>query len=308
MPNTAQETKYNSADYSSIADYSAAPAYDIMQRDMQRRSHFQSLFGDKGYVKLTYDEKQFPFGECVKDMLYSKGILDSENVARHDVKLAELHRYLNEEQTSLDSSSINAISRHFYETDAAFFDVYKRFAANYLTQQVLKEDCIFQKQPTMRFYFPHAKGFNWRLNYHTDIMLGHPPQEINVWYPLTRAFGSNSMRIATLPDSLQILARYGFSFYDYQTAIQNDDALLAELHDKTMPVEAEPGEVLLFDSRCLHVLQNNKTDATRISMDLRIMPLREYEALEMPFVGTGRRRMPFAIGEYYSPDILRYQP
>jgi ectoine hydroxylase-related dioxygenase (phytanoyl-CoA dioxygenase family) len=168
----------------------------------------------------------------------------------------------------------------------------------------LGEDGIFQLSPTIRFYFPHAEGFNWRLNYHTDIMLGHPPQEINIWIPLTRVYGSNSMRLMPLEPSLAILRRYDFDFKAYAEAVQTSDALQDELNDLSFVIEGELGEAVLFDSRCLHVLQNNQTEHSRASMDLRVMPHREYQALDMKYVGTGRRLMPFTTGQYYSSEIV----
>jgi hypothetical protein len=301
MTTAVLKHSYNAADYDSVADYSAEPARSIILRDMQRTSLFQKLFGNTGYTLLKYDAALFPFGKLVLDMMFEKKLLPAR---LHNVTLSNLHQHIGEELTELDGSGINEVSRRFYERSEKFEAMYRLFV-EYLGDEFIGKDCLFQKFSTMRVYFPHAKGFNWRPNYHCDIMLGHPPQEINVWVPLTDVFGSNSIRIATLADSIELLKRYDFNFREFLAALQTDDALQDELLKRTSVVEAKIGDVLLFDSRCLHVLQNNKTNATRVSMDTRLVPVREYEALEMNYRGTGRRQMPFAIGEYYSQQILR---
>ncbi len=300
MKGSVQKTTYNVTDYSSVSDYSAPEKRAIIHRDMERTSLFQQRFDPSGVARRKYDVKRYPFAQMLADMLPEKGI-----AAPTDVDLMELHKHLVPPQMRLDNSGINEISRNYYDRNPAFDKLYNEFCAEVAVKEWLGESGIFQLSPTIRFYFPKAEGFNWRLNYHTDIMLGHPPQEINIWIPLTRVYGSNSMRLMPLEASLSILRRYDFDFKAYAEAVQTSDVLQDELNDLSFIVEGKPGEAILFDSRCLHVLQNNQTEHSRVSMDLRIMPHREYEALEMKYVGTGRRQMPFVLGEYYHKSIAK---
>jgi hypothetical protein len=291
---------YSVTDYSSVVDYGTPEKRAIIHRDMERESLFQQRFEPSGVTRRRYDVKIWPFARALVEMLPEKGI-----AAPRDVDLMELHKHLVAPQMRLDSSGINEISRNYYDRNPAFDALYTKFAREVAVKEWLSEDGIFQLSPTIRFYFPRAEGFNWRLNYHTDIMLGHPPQEINIWIPLTNVYGSNSMRLMSLDNSLSILRRFDFDFKAYAEAVQTSDTLQDELNDLSFIIEAEPGEAILFDSRCLHVLQKNQTEHSRVSMDLRVMPLREYSALDMKYVGTGRRQMPFTTSQYYSAEIVR---
>lgn len=296
--NTPLKHRYSATDYSNVAAYAEPAAQAVIQRDMRRKSYFQAHFDESGIARRRYDLNAFPLPQAMYDMLYAKGI------GKPGTPLDELHKAVPEAMTALDSSGINEVSRQLYDITPDFAAEYRRFVEGHICRELIGEALVMQQSPTLRCYFPKARGFEWRLNYHTDIMLGHPPQEINIWLPFTRAYGSNAMRIAPLAPSLDILGRYGFDFVRFAEAVQVDDALQEELLAITAPAVMEAGEVLLFDSRCLHVLQNNQTDHTRISMDLRVMRLSEYKALEVPYTGTGRRRMPFTVGEYYSSDIV----
>ena len=65
-------------------------------------------------------------------------------------------------------------------------------------------------------------------------------------------------------------------------------------------VELSPGKALLFDSRCFHASVMNEANYTRVSMDVRIIPERDYDNLPFTYIGTGRRKSQFIAGDYYS--------
>src|SRR5262249_13171584 len=77
---------------------------------------------------------------------------------------------------------------------------------------------------------------------------------------------------------------------------------------KMRPVELDYGQYLLFDPRCLHATQNNVTDSTRISTDVRIILRRHMESLPIEYRGTGRLRMLFAPGHYYDATPISALP
>lgn len=298
MHRPAQTHPYTVVDYGSGADERSAAALAIIRRDMQRVSLFQKRFDSSGVARRRYDIERFPLPRLLAEVLQDKGLVSGP------VDLMQLHHLLTPEQTRLDASGMNEVSRLSYECGETFNAAYEHFVREFCVLELLGETAVFQNLPTIRFYFPRAEGFDWKLNYHTDVMLGHPLQEINFWIPFTRAYGANSMRIIPLAESVEFLRRYDFNFGRFADAVQNDEGLEGELARQSTVVEAEPGEAIAFDSRCLHVTQNNTTEHTRISMDFRILPLAEYEALEMDYQGTGRRKMPFKTGEYYSERII----
>ncbi|MDB4847788.1 phytanoyl-CoA dioxygenase family protein [Candidatus Pseudothioglobus singularis] len=142
-----------------------------------------------------------------------------------------------------------------------------------------------------------------RRDYHIDIMLGHPPEEINIWVPFTDSSLAKSFRILPLEFSLEILDKYNYDMQAVYFAIWNDDKLLDFLNNNSTFVELRPGQALLFDSRCFHASVMNESDFTRVSMDVRIITAKDYDNLPFKYIGTGRRKSQFITGDYYSKIV-----
>ena len=64
------------------------------------------------------------------------------------------------------------------------------------------------------------------------------------------------------------------------------------------------GEFIIFDPKCLHCTQYNTTDNTRISMDIRIMLENNFAKYSREYKTTGRKKMPFMPGHYFSTEAL----
>ena len=63
------------------------------------------------------------------------------------------------------------------------------------------------------------------------------------------------------------------------------------------PINASPGEVVLWDgSNLLHGNKENKEKFTRVSMDFRVMKLKNYIPLNKGSINTNTK---FEIGGYY---------
>jgi ectoine hydroxylase-related dioxygenase (phytanoyl-CoA dioxygenase family) len=247
---------------------------------------------------FRYDTQRYPLAELLTDMLVAKGFLrTADRAALGD--LTQLHRFLPAAVTALDTAELNEISRAFYETSPAFTACYQRLIADVLTRDVVRGDCLFQRTPTIRFHFPNQEGFVWQPRFHSDVMLGHPPQEINIWLPLCRTRGASSMRIAPLEPSVEFLTSRDLDFESFARDVQVDPALQQRCQAASAPVELSYGEFIAFDPRCLHATQYNDTDLTRISLDFRVIATEDYDAIRLPYRGTGRLRMPFKRGAYY---------
>jgi hypothetical protein len=65
-------------------------------------------------------------------------------------------------------------------------------------------------------------------------------------------------------------------------------------------VTTELGKIMAFDSRCIHTGEPLKMH-TRASMDIRILPIKEYEKMNIEYQGSGRRKILFAPGHCYHP-------
>lgn len=249
-------------------------------------------------LSLTYDTDEYPFADNILQMLIAQSVLSPADAERIG-GIEDLHKVVSEDMTVLDHGELNEVSRRLYEQSDAFLDTYHRFIKSFLAESIVGEPCLFQATPTVRCHFPNQQGFDWAPRFHSDIMLGHPPHELNVWLPVTDVSDTNSMRIAGRDDSQGIVRDSGYAFADFATGIQESERLRDACNAASAPVEMNFGEVLLFDPQCLHCTQFNDTDRTRISLDFRIISVSEYESIELEYRGTGRRRMRFARGEYY---------
>jgi hypothetical protein len=272
----------------------------IFREDVQSEHFTMRRFG-RGVARLSYDTSEFDWDGAIRQLLIAKGIARESEVRGLD-SLSNLHRILAEEWTTLDESELNKASTACYDTSAEFEALYRRFIKDVIAVR-LGEPVWWQRTPTMRFHFPRQKGFDWRVRYHTDIMLGHPPQEINVWIALTPAYGTNSMCLSELEPSYDMLRGLDFDFEKFAEKVQYGEILAADCAKIAPSLELNYGEFVAFDPRCIHATQNNLTDHTRISIDLRVLPESERERMRIVYRGTGRRRMLFAPGHYYDERL-----
>jgi hypothetical protein len=106
----------------------------------------------------------------------------------------------------------------------------------------------YQRRPTMRVHLSGAKAMG---KPHADGLepYNHQPGEVNVWVPLTKVWGSNSLTSETAPG-------------------------LGDFH----AFDAAPGEFVRFDgNRCWHYTTANDTARTRVSFDFRVVPIELFD-------------------------------
>jgi hypothetical protein len=269
----------------------------LFEQDFAAGSGLPALQRD-GTARLPFDTTRFPFHEVVCEMLIEKGILTRHQVGAMG-NLGRLHHFLPQSAMDFDTDELNEISRLFYDQSDAFVALFHRFLAGFVMPSVVDGDFVFQATPTVRFNFPNVAGYRWKPRYHTDIMLGHPPQEVNCWLPVTNAFDTNSMRLAPVDASLAVWRSLDLDFPRFVQEVQENEATADRCRDISEPVVIDYGNLLLFDSRCIHCTQYNTTDATRISFDFRVMAVDAYKAMQIEYRGTGRRKMLFQKGGYF---------
>jgi len=103
---------------------------------------------------------------------------------------------------------INKVAQSLYKTNFAFKEAYFELM-KYLASELVF-DFIFQTVPTFRFNFPGLlpdwlKTHQGPRNHHTDTMLGHPFEEINVWVPFSRSYVTNAMFLSSIQGGLNLL-------------------------------------------------------------------------------------------------------
>ncbi|MGE0272087.1 MAG: phytanoyl-CoA dioxygenase family protein [Alphaproteobacteria bacterium] len=271
----------------------------LLQRDLQRTSIAQKLF-DGGVGQITYDRDQYPFARIIAEMLIEKGLVNRL------IDLENLHLHLDPADMSVDEHQINRVIKSFYDTNDKFISTYRRFIRDVIADRVIGEDVYFQEIPTIRFHFPFAAGMDRIERFHSDIMLGHPPQEINVWLPLTDAKRAQNFVLTSLKASMAMMAQFDFDPNRFGAAIYEDAELLSHLRSAAQPVDIEYGRATIFDSRCIHAALLNQSDVTRISFDIRVIPVSDYQTVPFEFRGTGRTKARFIPGHYYNVRSIRH--
>ncbi len=146
--------------------------------------------------------------------------------------------------------------------EEAFLPTYRRFVE--FLQEHLGENLIFQKKPTFRIHLPGNLSVG---DYHRDRDYGHPPEEINIWVPATRATNTASIWVETSYDK-----------GDFR------------------PLDLDNGEFLIFDSGLKHGNEINREGYTRVSMDFRVIPKSLYKGSERVTANRGHR---LSLGHYY---------
>jgi len=207
--------------------------------------------------KISYDTERFDFKRLVQDHY---GVED----------LTQLDKWLNEEVPFFEDKTFDqstGIHKHFYKIydDDKFLSVYRSFLKEVI-QPGYGEPLVYQAKPTFRVHLPNNVAVG---EWHKDGDYNHQRSEVNYWMPFTKAFGNNSIWIESEEDK-----------GDYQ------------------PYDVECGEVLIFNGAFLkHGNKPNDTGVCRVSVDFRIIPYSQYQALQAQ---SSHLKLKFEIGGYYN--------
>jgi len=113
------------------------------------------------------------------------------------------------------------------------------------------------------------------LSMHSDCMSGDSPFQLNIWIPVTRAYGSNSMFLIERDTSLHLICQQLDLFSETSSAskMRMDQVIYDSnniIDTKKYYVEAQPGDFLIFNPAVLHGNELNTTATTRVSLNVRI--------------------------------------
>ena len=236
---------------------------------------------------MTFQIHQFenPFPQVIQQMFESKyeyyGSLDE----LHDLletplfskEEKEYHKHLHE--WSKDRNSIFVKSFHdFVDKNTIFNETYYQFLRTHVLTKFPNENkLVVQKTPNIRFSIPDsaAIGFDPKdpkdiVGLHCDSDFGHHSIEMNFVVPITPMFGSNSI------------------YYEPQInstvpPIQFENLVLKENEF-----------VQAYFNKIRHCNRINRTNKTRISFDIRVIPYSKYHEHINEFKGTK-----FELGKYY---------
>tara|TARA_Y100001968_G_C19319740_1_gene698581 strand:+ start:318 stop:1037 length:720 start_codon:yes stop_codon:yes gene_type:complete len=116
-------------------------------------------------------------------------------------------------------------------------------------------DLLIQKKLNLSIQLPGDQSSV--LKAHTDCNSGDSPFQLNIWIPLTRAYGSNSMFLIDKRRSIE-----------YYRDLSNG-TLKEVLPTKEDYLEVAFGDYILFPPTLIHGNTINTTNKTRISLNIR---------------------------------------
>jgi len=274
-----------------INDIPQEELVSLMKNEFSKKSTFQSIF-DEDCINLDISKHSLDFRDSIISKLKNMGITID--------KLEDLHQSIDTELKEYNfDDGVNKLSQHFYEMDENFYQVYLSFL-RYIQSNFFKFDFYFQKTPTIRLHTPNSPNNNHYPRYHSDIIYGHPPQEINIWIPLTQPdpLEHHGFKITDVKNTYHAFNDYDFNFEKFIHSAIHDHKMTEQCHHIAKDVETKFGEMLAFDSRCMHTGMP-LTQKSRISIDIRIIPKNELKTLQIDYQGKGRRKVLFIPGESY---------
>ena len=203
--------------------------------------------------------------------------------------LENIHKYvIDKDLLDYDfNSGVNGITKKLYDVDKSFMDVYHSFLKD--LHKMFGFNFYFQDTPTIRVHCPNSDKDNHYPMFHNDIILGHPPQEINVWMSLTKN-KNTGFWIMSKNDSNKIMSENTKKkIFDLAHGSQKFNQ---ECLNLSKQVESTLDYLFLFNSVRIHSAMQRDKD-TRLSMDIRINPV---DGFEDGYVGTGMTKAEFRPG------------
>lgn len=260
-----------------------------------KKSLLQKLFNSDFYETdiSEYTEK---FRSCILEHLWNHNSFFKSN------NLENLQNFYDSEKCEYGDFMMNSIQRSLYDLNKQISPIYFGFISNYL-KNIFPFDFYFQREITFRVHIPQKNGdislSNPYPNFHTDACFGHPPNEINIWIPLTKPFPKefHFFNISSVENSKNALAQLNYLPRSFDKFLKNGGKIDQEKlkHNK---VTTDYGKTLIFDSRCMHSAMPIKYQ-TRVSIDIRIIPINEFLNLPYEFKGTGKMQTLWAPGFGY---------
>ena len=199
----------------------------------------------------SYNTNEFMFLQILQNVF---SIKDFDEI--HKIKTWDLLERKNDQKTPFH--------KLYYDNFNLIKPIYDIFIKK-VVLPIFNESLVYQKIPTFRIQIPNNIAVG---EWHKDKQYNHNQKEVNVFFPFTNAFDTNTIWSETEEDK-----------GDY------------------IPIEAKYGEFVIWNG--CHLTHGNKintTSKTRISIDFRIIPLSQWEVQGGASINTGTK---FDIGEYY---------
>ena len=194
----------------------------------------------------NYDSKFFDFEKLIRMNLNKLDELRELN------DLSNLHDFL-------DKINLTRIEQKIYQgfKDISFQNLYFEFNRKVI-KTIVSSDYKLQRIPSIRISIPGQKT----VNFHNDCWYGHDQDVINIWVPLTKVRGSQSLAFLNIIENEKAL-KY---FYKEEPSLIE---IQKYCENKSFFAEADYGQFIKFPTSSLHGTFKNQERNTRVSFDFR---------------------------------------
>jgi len=236
---------------------------------------------DNGHILIKCPSLVAKVTDHLLDVMVRKG-LTKQRVP----DLVRLHQYVDYSLQLERDGKIKKASEIMDNPDTGLSSYFLQLIGK--IRETIGIDFFHANYPTFRFHFPVPTHKNFitedgrSLWIHNDVMIGQPPEAVNCWVALTDCKKTNTLYISNLDGSLKILREfcshynlsedeYYSSRFKFKDLMEKDRSFYEVVYRHCKPRIFEKGDVLMFDSRCLHGPVENTEINTRLSIDFRII-------------------------------------
>ena len=204
-------------------------------------------------INKIFDKQNNPALKIFSDFIKKEAHLYNDNFSG---KLDELHKYL--KIKDVNDFRIKLFTKINKSLDWEKL-ILKLIGNEIFTE--LGQDLLIQSKINLSIQMPKDKTSI--LPAHSDSWSADSPFQRNLWLPLTDAFGTNSMFILGQKETINFFKKIK---KDKLYKEQKDQIKIQSKHF----IEMSYGSVLLFNPALLHGNVLNKTNKTRISLNIRL--------------------------------------
>ena len=215
--------------------------------------------------KYSYNTDKYRFRELVSE-LFQVDELEKIHKNKSEWVRDEYKRMTINEENTTDFH--DTFYKKLNDNWTDLYESYDKFIHDEIVP-IMDEKFHYQYLPSFGVQLPDENQAVHTWHCDSDPLHKHPKGEINIWLPLTRCYGTNTMWIESEPFKL-----------DFQ------------------PLEGDYGNFWTNNGNvCMHGNKPNVTSVTRMSFDFRIIPLSKYNPNYS--VTSANHSNKFVVGGYY---------
>ena len=209
-------------------------------------------------------------------------------IPKFNNNLSDLHKFIKSEKIN----NIRLACFNYLNSTVKWEEAIKKLCLKEI-KEIIGPDILIQSKLNLSIQLPNDQSSV--LNEHSDIWSADTPFQINLWIPLTNAFGTNSMFILEKKHSL----------HTFNTIVKKKKYNSIK-PKKNQFINIPFGKILIFNPALLHGNVCNKTNKTRVSLNIRLKSLFSPEPKNNPDRKFGTYYKKFVISENtkFATDVL----